>query len=253
MKLKDIDYFYAMKAFIEYLLLFGNLNQQQIDFISQKAVEKALHKDEYFAEAGKILKHVAFIIEGVLRICYYNNQGEEITRYFLDENHLIFSFKDEPISEYVQAATDCRLLVFSNKDWKEIENTIVGWEAIFQKIVNKTLAEKLDRRSPLIEQDATTRYLMFLEKFPALHHHTSRLDISLGKEVLSYIFIKSVIEAPHSIIGFVSTFAIESFLTIFLFSVLTLYRLAWERQKQQSDQIDRLKYIWESEECQQVW
>lgn len=157
-----------MKEFIDYLLLFGNLNQQQIDFISKKAMEKILHKDEYFAEAGKVLKHIAFTIEGVLRISYYNNQGEEITRYFLDEDHLIYSFKEEPVSEYVQAATDCRLLVFSNKDWKEIENTIVGWEAIFQKIVNKTLAEKLNRRSPLIEQDATTRYLMFLEKFPTL-------------------------------------------------------------------------------------
>ncbi|QES88332.1 Crp/Fnr family transcriptional regulator [Rhizosphaericola mali] len=162
-----------MKEFIDYLLLFGNLNQQQIDFISKKGVEKILHKDEYFAEAGKVVKHLAFTIDGVLRICYYNNQGEEITRYFLDENHIIYSFKGEPLSEYVQAATDCRLLLFTNSDWREIENTIAGWDAIFQKIVNKTLAEKLDRRSPLIEQDATTRYLMFLEKFPTLVNRIS--------------------------------------------------------------------------------
>jgi CRP-like cAMP-binding protein len=157
-----------MKEFIEYLLQFGNLNQQQIDLITKKAFETELRKDEYFVEAGQILKQVAFTIDGVLRICYYNKKGEEITRYFLDENHLIFNFKEEPFTEYVQAATNCKLLLFSNRDWKEIANTIVGWEAIFQKIITKTLAEKLERRSPLVEQDATTRYLMFIEKFPNL-------------------------------------------------------------------------------------
>ncbi|WP_106792202.1 Crp/Fnr family transcriptional regulator [Aquimarina sp. Aq78] len=157
-----------MKEFIDYILQFGSLNQQQIELISKKGEELELCKDEYFAEAGKILKRVGFIVEGVLRISYYNNKGEEITKYFLDENHLMFKLKEEPFTEYVQAATDCKLLVFSNKDWKEISNTIVGWDVIFQKIINKTLSEKLERRSPLIEQNATNRYLMFIEVFPNL-------------------------------------------------------------------------------------
>lgn len=158
-----------MKEFIEYILQFGNLNQQQIDFISKKAKESAFQKDEYFVEAGKVLKQVGFIVEGIFRICYYNNKGEEITRYFVDENHLLFSpYENEPFTEYVQAATDCKLIVFSNRDWKEISNTIVGWESILQKIIQKALVEKLDRRSPLVAQDATTRYLMFMEKFPSI-------------------------------------------------------------------------------------
>lgn len=149
-----------MKEFIEYILQFGNLNQQQIDFISKKAKEAAFQKDEYFVEAGKVLRQASFIVEGIFRICYYNNKGEEITRYFVDENHLLFSpNENEPFAEYVQAATDCKLIVFSNQDWIEISNTIVGWEAILQKIIQKALVEKLDRRSPLVAQDANQRKL----------------------------------------------------------------------------------------------
>lgn len=37
-----------MKQFIEYILQFGNLNQQQLDLISKRATEKILLKDEYF-------------------------------------------------------------------------------------------------------------------------------------------------------------------------------------------------------------
>ncbi len=157
---------------INYVLQFGNLNTQQVDFISSKAQEIVLQKEDYFSEAGKIPKQVGFILDGVLRVCYYNNQGDEITKYFIEENNFVVdldSFDNEiASSEYVQAVTDCRLIVFSKKDWEEIGHTIVGWEQIVNKIVKKSLILKLDRRSPLVSEDATTRYLAFLEKFPRL-------------------------------------------------------------------------------------
>lgn len=157
-----------MKEFIEYILQFGNLNQQQIDFISKKATETELRKDDYFWEAGKIPKQVGFIVKGIVRVCYYDNKGEEITRYFIDENHLIIEWENFESTYYLQATIECKLVVFSKQDWKEISDTIVGWDNIVQKIVAKNHTEKLGRRSPLIEQNATTRYTNFIEQFPTL-------------------------------------------------------------------------------------
>ncbi len=161
-----------MKEFTNYILQFYNLNQQQIDFISNKAVHTEIPKDAFFLEAGKITRQVGFIVEGVLRIYFYNNKGEEITRYFFDENHLVLELKsfenNVPPSEYVQAITDCKLITFSRESWLEISHTIVGWENIVQKMISRNLFHKLERRGSLIEQDATTRYLTFIEKFPAL-------------------------------------------------------------------------------------
>ena len=106
-----------MENLINYLLQFGQLNQQQIDLIKNKAKLVELNKEEYFSEAGKIARQVAFVDNGILRVCYYNNKGEEITRYFIDENNFavdLNSFTYQiPSSEYVQAVTDCKLLVFS--------------------------------------------------------------------------------------------------------------------------------------------
>lgn len=174
-----------MKAFIEYILQFGNLNQQQIDFISKKANELELSKDEYYWEAGKAVKQIGFIFEGVLRVYYYTNTGEENTRYFVDENHLILdgptSAANYTPSEYLQAITDCKLIIFSKKDWKEISDTIVDWDNIIQKIITKYHTEKLERRSPLVSQDATTRYLEFMETFPML---ANRIPLSF---IASYL------------------------------------------------------------------
>ncbi|MBL4561855.1 MAG: Crp/Fnr family transcriptional regulator [Labilibaculum sp.] len=161
-----------MKEFIEYILLFGNLNQQQIDLVRNKATEIKLQKDEYFWEAGKTIKQVGFTTKGILRVYYYNNLGEEITRYFIEENLLILYGYDIDTnytpSEYLQAISDCKIVVFSKQDWKEISDTIVGWDSIIQKIITKQHKEKLERRSQLVSQDATTRYLEFIEKFPTL-------------------------------------------------------------------------------------
>ncbi|TKC07945.1 Crp/Fnr family transcriptional regulator [Pedobacter polaris] len=159
-----------MKALIDYILRFGNLNQQQIELISSKTRVLTIPKDEYFSEAGKISREVGFIVEGIMRVCYYNNKGEEITKYFIEENNLVVdleSFDNEICSSaYVQAITDCKLIVFSRKDWLELLHTIVGWDTIVYKIISRALGQKVERRSPLVSEDAKTRYLKFLEIYP---------------------------------------------------------------------------------------
>ena len=161
-----------MQQFIDYILQFGNLNNQQIDLIQRKGTKMVLRKDEFYWEAGKKVKQIGFLTDGVIRVYYYNNKGEEITRYFIDENHLILSGPaiDEIYtpSEYLSAITDCKLVVFSINDWKEINETIIPWGNIVQKIVAKHHSEKIRRRSELVSADATTRYLDFIEKFPTL-------------------------------------------------------------------------------------
>jgi CRP-like cAMP-binding protein len=161
-----------MEELINLLLQFGDLNKQQIDLILSKARVIELKKDEYFSEAGKIPRYVGFVLEGVFRFCYYNNRNEEITNYFIDENNFVvdnqrFESQVEAV-EYIQAVTDSKVLVFTKKDWDEISNTIIGFEMIKAKIVKKCLTVAMERRSPLVSEDATTRYLTFLENFPML-------------------------------------------------------------------------------------
>lgn len=173
-----------MEELIEYILQFGNLNKQQIDLIASKVKAIELRKDEYFSEAGKIPQQVGFVVKGVVRGCYYNNKGEEITRCFISENSLVVdyvNFESNTVSaEYIQASTDCKLIVFSKQVWEELSHTIVGWDNIKNKMVQKCLYQK-SRKSPVISQDATTRYLEFLENYPTL---TNRVALS---HIASYL------------------------------------------------------------------
>jgi len=180
----NVTTFVEMEELIAYILQFGNLNKQQTDLVQSLGTVEELRRDDYLVEAGKMFNQVVFVTRGVLRICYYNNKGEEITKYFIDENRLFANpNRGEPLTEYIQAVTDCDLIVFTESAWNELSNTIVGWDGIVNKIFQKALMEKLDRRSSLVSEDATTRYLAFLQKFPTL---SNRVPLSY---IASYLGI----------------------------------------------------------------
>lgn len=176
-----------MEALINVLLQFGDLNKQQIDFILSKVQTLELEKDDYFSEAGKVPKYAGFVVEGVFRFCYYSNKGDEITNYFVNENDFVVDndkFEAQiQASEYIQAVTDCKILAFTKKDWDDISDTIVGWEMMKAMVVKKCLRVAMERRSPLVSEDATTRYLSFLSSFPSL---VNRIPLSY---IASYLGI----------------------------------------------------------------
>lgn len=161
-----------MEALIYYLLQFGHLNKQQIDLIKSKGVCREIRKDDNYQEAGKIPREVIFLTEGIFRIYYYNNKGEEITKYFIDENNFVVDinsyYQNIPSSEYAQAVTDCKFIAISKVSMNELSSTIIPWDDIIAKITSKGLAEKVNKISFMIAEDATERYLHFLEKFPTL-------------------------------------------------------------------------------------
>lgn len=175
-----------MKAFTAYSLQFGHLNKQQVDLIETKGTEINLKKEAYFSEAGIIPRQVGFITEGIIRGCYYNNKGDEITRCFVGKDSLVVDYvnfeANTASSEYLQACTDCKLIVFSKADWEELSHTIVGWDNIKNKMVQKCMYQK-SRKGPVISQDATTRYQEFMENYPSL---TNRVPLAY---IASYLGI----------------------------------------------------------------
>jgi CRP-like cAMP-binding protein len=176
-----------MESLINYILQFGQLNQQQIDLVKSKAVFKSLKKDAYYQEAGKIPREIIFLTKGIIRISYFDNKGIDITKYFMDENRFIADINSYnqgiPSTEYVQAVTDCEYFAFSKNGMEELSLTIVGWDAIISKITAKGLADKLTRISSMMAEDATERYLNFLTNFPGL---ANRIPLS---QLASYLGI----------------------------------------------------------------
>ena len=154
------------------LLRFHHFTPQQLQFIRRQAVEKIYPAGAYFSEAGRVAQEIGFIVQGVFRVCYFDRDGTEITKYFLDENNFVVDLQSHqyqlPSTEYVQAVTEVRALVFAARAWQLLGHTIVDWAKVETNLITRGLLEKINRRSPLVSTNATTRYEQFLTAFPAL-------------------------------------------------------------------------------------
>lgn len=157
-----------MNEFFAYVSQFGRLTQHQQDAIAQQATRITLRKGDFFVE-----QQVGFVEAGVLRVCSYTEQGDELTQYFIEERQPILDIRkpecaNTPSTCLVQAITDCQLVVFTMQQWHAFAQDIPGWETLVQKIIAQTTWEKLVRVQPLVAQNAATRYQSFLTTYPQL-------------------------------------------------------------------------------------
>jgi CRP-like cAMP-binding protein len=191
-----------MERFFAYLLRYGAFNPDQLAYIESKLMPLSLEKGAYFSEAGKIAKKLGFITSGILRICYIDQEGNDITRLFIVEGQFaldIDSFNTgAPSHVYFEALTDSHLLTLSKEDYIALGESIPGWNEALAKIGAAALAGKLKASRIMISQDATTRYLDFLEHYPGLINRVSHSAVAsflgitpsslsrIRKEILSF-------------------------------------------------------------------
>jgi CRP-like cAMP-binding protein len=157
-----------MNEFFAYLAQFGRLTPPQQDLIAQHATRVTLRKGDYL-----VAHQVGFVEAGLLRICSLTEQGDELTKYFIEEQEPILDIRrpecaTAPSPCLVQAITDCQLVVFTTQQWHAFAQDIPGWETLVQKIIAQTTWEKLIRVQPLVTQAAAARYQSFLTMHPQL-------------------------------------------------------------------------------------
>lgn len=175
-----------MEELITYILQFGQLGKQHTEHVLRGVTVLELAKGEHFSAAGKVPQQIGFVVQGVIRGYYYNDKGEEITRCFISENNLVADYvhfeATQPSAEYLQACTNCTLMVFSRQHWEELSLRVPEWDVIKSRMVQQCLYQK-SRKGPVISQDATTRYLLFME------YHSSLINRIPLSYIASYLGI----------------------------------------------------------------
>ena len=157
---------------LDMLQQFGSLNAQQTALVSSLVKAKAYGAGDYFLRAGQVSQEVGFIVSGIFRVCYYDQEGNEITRYFLDEGNFVVDLQGFNLgisaTEYIEAVTDCELLILNRSAMEMLSQTIMLWDGLVNKLTTKAMAEKVARVSWMMPRDAKARYQYFLEHFPNL-------------------------------------------------------------------------------------
>jgi len=149
---------------------------------------KKLDKGQFFIRAGDRPQTIGFIISGILRLYYLNEDGGEFTKSFCVGNEMIAAYSALLLREqsrlFIEALEDSSLLAAPYESYKRISSGHICWQIINQKLAETLFIKKEKRESELLLDDAKKRYLKFLGDYPGLekkvkqHYIASYLGIT---------------------------------------------------------------------------
>jgi CRP-like cAMP-binding protein len=175
------------QCFVNYLKLFKNIPQGDIDIIEAELEYRKVTEGEMLLNEGQVCKEMFFVCKGVLRIVALNEKGNKMAYFFLKENQfcsILNSFNNNiPAIEGIEAACDGELTVLKKQKLLILYEKLPYLKELITAITTQSLLDKIQVRNSYLGEDASTRYRNFLIRQPEI-----ALRVSLG-DIASYLGI----------------------------------------------------------------
>lgn len=170
-----------------YLRLFKAIPLADAEVIQQELGYRSVAEGDYLLKEGAVATNLFFICDGVVRIVTQNEQGRELTHYFLKENQLVTildSFnRAVPANESILAACPTQVIVLPKRSLLSLYERFPYLKELIEKLTQQTLLYKIQIRNAYLGEDAMTRYQQFLIRQPEI-----ALRVSL-QSIASYLGI----------------------------------------------------------------
>ncbi len=153
------------------------LKENELDSFAEKLGVRTLKKIDFFIHSGQIQKEVGFIINGLIRSFYFDNNGNDKTVGFYAENNYATHYtafitqKPSKYSFKCLEVTNIVLLSFDNMQWAYTKFPIL--EKYGRLIAEDILKMQQYRIESFIFQTAKERYLDFMLQNPDLFNRVS--------------------------------------------------------------------------------
>jgi len=151
---------------VAFLKGYGKFQDGDADLIAAATKRRIYREGDYLFTGGKVCRELFFVCKGVLRIVAINEQGQEVTHFFLKENQfcsILNSFNNGITApESIQAACETEVLVLSRKTLDELYIQIPYLQELITQITHQSLLDKINLRNSYLGHDSTARYKLFL-------------------------------------------------------------------------------------------
>lgn len=164
------------------------LTDQEFEESKKYFSEAQFAKGDYFAEAGKVSKHIAFVNRGSFRTYYYNQKGDEITACFRTENNLLSSYTSfilqEPSQLFITSLEESELILLDYDSLQELYSKILNWQIIGRITAEREYINMEQYASVLNTETAKQKYLRLQDEQPQvflksnLEHIASYLGVT---------------------------------------------------------------------------
>ncbi len=141
---------------------------------------KRLKKMEYFSKENQFPKEFGFVCNGVLRMFYISEKGEEWNKhFFMDNNFIAASIElDKKSISNIQALTTTNLLCISYSDFLELRNEFYQFNIFIQKLFISYLKQKEEKEIRFLSNTTIDNYKYFKTQYPNLENIISHYHIA---------------------------------------------------------------------------
>ena len=160
------------KHFFSYLNKFVPISPEEFrEYIQPYLVERRFEKKEIVSQAGEVEEYLNFIVHGLVRK-YYLQDNDEVNTQISHEGHLIHaqeSFHSRKPSEYfVETLEPTTFISVTYDDLEKLYSQHIKLERLGRLVITYTMVQKDRWQMQMIKMPPRERFLFFVERHPDL-------------------------------------------------------------------------------------
>ena len=148
------------------------------------SILKYQHVDsgEHFVKIDSISNKLAFIANGLFRVYYISDDGNEKILVFRGEGYMLSAFsaflENRKTWFGIQALAPSDLIYITFDDYKKQIQNDSFWQIVNARYIELLFVEKERRERELLSDNAETRYKHFLKRYPGLENRIKQYHIA---------------------------------------------------------------------------
>jgi CRP-like cAMP-binding protein len=143
---------------------------------------KTISKDDFFLQVGAHSTEIGYILKGVFRSFYIDQNGHDVTKYFHAQNESIFSYYaylSQTKSKYsIQALEDSEILVTHISEFEKVVEGNYQLLLFYKKMVDAMHVKKEKHASSFTLLSSTQRYQQFLTDYPGIEERIKQYQLA---------------------------------------------------------------------------
>jgi len=148
------------------------LSDNLIRYLNKTLTPITLKKKEIFLQKGEVSNKISFILKGMVRSYYINNDGEETSAWFMKEGDVIISvssfFQRTPSYEFIEALEDTMLLYITYEELQNAYTLYPEFNVVGRIITEKYYVLSEERLLGIRNRKAKERYDFLLQQHPEI-------------------------------------------------------------------------------------
>jgi CRP-like cAMP-binding protein len=143
---------------------------------------RTLSQHEHWIKAGDVCMELCYILEGLIRVYYIDESGNEVNQHFYQAGEVIAPINaiisKEPCQYFIQALEPTRLMLADYNELYAQGYNNPEWLRLEVKMLQRVFVKSARHEARLLLGNADQRYLWFKKAYPELLERLAQYHIA---------------------------------------------------------------------------